>query len=287
MKKRLATEMRAPRGANAAAVLTTVNPIIRGWANYYRGVVSSRIFSSLDNYMWQLNYKWACYVHPNKSRHWVVSRYFGRFNDDRSDRWVFGNPDSGAYMVKFSWTEITRHVLVRGGASPDDPAQARCWAARRRKNKPPLTPGHPGHAAQAARPVPAVRGPAPLRRPGTPQPRRMGTVGPHHPQSDHQTKDRRLRAGRRTGQHHHPTRALLLPAPGNRREGTGTPLRLSRPRGLLEPDARTTRMSGSEGARVHSLEGLGVLRRLSISPSKLIQYPPLRFFHTSPDFGQR
>lgn len=141
VKKRLAAEMRALRGANAAAVLTTVNPIIRGWANYYRGVVSSEIYTTLDHYTWQRCYKWACYVHPNKPRRWVVRRYFGRFNEDRSDRWVFGDADTGAYMVKFAWTEITRHVLVRGGASPDDPAQARYWAERRRKSKPPLTSG--------------------------------------------------------------------------------------------------------------------------------------------------
>lgn len=36
--QRLAAEMRALRGANAAMVLATINPITRGWANYYRGV---------------------------------------------------------------------------------------------------------------------------------------------------------------------------------------------------------------------------------------------------------
>jgi Group II intron, maturase-specific domain len=37
VKHRLAVEMRALRGANAAAVLAKINPIVRGWANYYRG----------------------------------------------------------------------------------------------------------------------------------------------------------------------------------------------------------------------------------------------------------
>jgi RNA-directed DNA polymerase len=141
VKRRLAAEMRALRGANAAAVVATVNPIIRGWANYYRGAVSSRVFATLDDYMWRRNYKWARHVHPNKPRRWITRRYFGRLNKDRSDRWVFGNPDTGAYMVKFAWTNIVRHVPVKGGASPDDPAQAQYWAARRRKSKPPVTPG--------------------------------------------------------------------------------------------------------------------------------------------------
>ena len=37
-------------------------------------VVSSEAFSSLDNYMWKLTYKWATHGHQNKSRHWVVDR---------------------------------------------------------------------------------------------------------------------------------------------------------------------------------------------------------------------
>ena len=39
--------------------------------------------------------------------------------------------------VKFAWTKIVRHQLVKGTASPDDPALARYWADRRRKKPPP------------------------------------------------------------------------------------------------------------------------------------------------------
>ena len=91
LRKRLATEMRALRGSNAAAVLARLNPIIRGWAAYYRAAVSSRIFSALDTYVWKLTYKWARHSHPNKSKTWVVARYFGKFNKFRNDRWVFGD----------------------------------------------------------------------------------------------------------------------------------------------------------------------------------------------------
>jgi RNA-directed DNA polymerase len=138
IRERLATEMRALRGANAVAVLSRLNPIIRGWVAYYRGVVSSEIFQSLDDYVWKLTYKWAKHSHPNKPKKWVTSRYFGKFNKFRNDRWVFGDRDSGAYLVKFAWTEIVRHVMVKGRASPDDPAMAEYWAQRRRRVKPPL-----------------------------------------------------------------------------------------------------------------------------------------------------
>jgi RNA-directed DNA polymerase len=138
LRERLAAEMRILRGGNAMMVIARLNPLIRGWAAYYRGVVSSELFGSLDSYLWKLLYKWATRRHRNKPKHWIVGRYFGKFNKSRNDRWVFGDRDSGAYLVKFSWTAIQRHVLVTGAASPDDPALAAYWASRRNKVKPPL-----------------------------------------------------------------------------------------------------------------------------------------------------
>jgi RNA-directed DNA polymerase len=138
LRKRLADEMRALRGSNAEKVLVRLVPIVRGWVSYYRGVVSSKIFKGLDDYMWKLTYKWAKYSHPNKPKSWTVDRYFGKFNKFRNNRWVFGNRDTGAYLPKFSWTDIVRHIPVQGAASVDDPALTRYWATRRRRVKPPL-----------------------------------------------------------------------------------------------------------------------------------------------------
>jgi RNA-directed DNA polymerase len=47
-RSRLATEMRALRGSNVEAVLATLVPITRGWAAYYRTVVSSKLFHALE-----------------------------------------------------------------------------------------------------------------------------------------------------------------------------------------------------------------------------------------------
>ncbi|MGW0993554.1 group II intron reverse transcriptase/maturase [Streptomyces sp. NPDC002523] len=144
LQKRLTDEMRNLRGSNVVAVIAKLNPIIRGWAAYYRGVVSSRIFSNLDSHVWRLTYKWARRSHPNKPKKWIVRRYYGKFNKFRNDYWVFGDrsciSESGGtyHVVKFSWTNIVRHQLVTGRASPDDPDLRDYWAKRRRKVKPPL-----------------------------------------------------------------------------------------------------------------------------------------------------
>src|SRR5664279_2284771 len=142
IRERLRTEMHALRGTNAAAVLYRLNPIIRGWAAYYRTVVSSKAFAMLDRYLWGLTYKWAKFGHPKKPRSWIVNRYFGAFNKSRQDRWVFGDRASGAYRTKFAWTKIIRHRMVKGRSSPDDPTLAQYWADRRRRSAPPPMDGH-------------------------------------------------------------------------------------------------------------------------------------------------
>jgi RNA-directed DNA polymerase len=141
-RERLSAEMKALRGANASAVIRRLNPIIRGWSTYYRSVVSSRTFVGLDHHMWHLTYRWARHTHPNKSRGWVATRYFDRFNRARRDRWVYGDRVTGAYLTKFSWTKIVRHVPVAGWASVDDPSLADYWTERRRKRRPPPLDPH-------------------------------------------------------------------------------------------------------------------------------------------------
>lgn len=58
------------------------------------------------------------------------------FNPARRDKWVFGDRDSGAYLLKFAWTKIIRHQMVKDVSSPDDPTLDRYWATRRRRGPP-------------------------------------------------------------------------------------------------------------------------------------------------------
>ena len=114
-------------------MIKRLNPIIRGWAAYYRTQVSAVAFGKPDYYLWRLTWKWAIRSHQNKPTSWVFARYFGKFNKARQDRWVFGDRASGAFMHRFAWTNIVRHHIVKHAASPDDPELADYWAWRRQK----------------------------------------------------------------------------------------------------------------------------------------------------------
>jgi RNA-directed DNA polymerase len=122
------------RSQSVRTVLMHLNPIVRGWANYFRTVVSSVIFHKMDHWMFHRAILYAKHMHLNKSQEWRQRRYWGRLNPKRADNWVFGDKQTGQHLLKFSWFGIERHVLVRGTASPDDPRLRGYWWARRKIN---------------------------------------------------------------------------------------------------------------------------------------------------------
>ncbi|MEC4817846.1 MAG: group II intron reverse transcriptase/maturase [Scytonema sp. PMC 1069.18] len=115
-------------------VIEVLNPILRGWANYYKHGVSSRTFHYFDHRMVKMLIKWALKKHPNKSVGWIIPKYFGRIGNDH---WVFkanssdrrGQPKE-SYIYKMATTGITRHVKVKDKASPDDPTLKTYWNER-------------------------------------------------------------------------------------------------------------------------------------------------------------
>jgi RNA-directed DNA polymerase len=133
LKDRLREEWMKLKGCNIIVVLKRLNPILRGWANYFRIGVSAKIFSAIDRWMFQRCVRYVKFSHPKKSRKWCSSKYWGKLNRQRNDRWVFGDKSTGGYLLKLSWIPIKRHVLVKGRASPDDPTLKEYWIKRQKR----------------------------------------------------------------------------------------------------------------------------------------------------------
>ena len=90
-----------------------LSPVIRGWCNYYRHAIAKRTFCVLDDHLWRITYKWAKRRQPNKTRHWVVNRYYGV---DRGLGWVLC--DGRLQLPRHNETRVSRFVKVKGKASP-------------------------------------------------------------------------------------------------------------------------------------------------------------------------
>ena len=118
--------IRNARGMSAADLIDLLNPKIRGWANYHRHVVSSRIFSSVDRSIFYSLWQWVRGRHQKKPSHWLKKKYF----EQRGTRdWCFFGEtcdDQGqlhkVWLYHARSTPIRRHVKVKGEANPYDPA---------------------------------------------------------------------------------------------------------------------------------------------------------------------
>ena len=131
LRTRLRAEWRALAGQPAGAIVKRLNPLIRGWANYFRIGVATKTFSRLDHWMVTRELRYVQRKHPRKSHVWRKARYWDKHNRRKGDTWVFGDKQTGAYLLLFRWFKIERHILVRGTASPDDPRLREYWTRRR------------------------------------------------------------------------------------------------------------------------------------------------------------
>ncbi len=132
MRKKLRDAWKGTVGQPTVAVIRHLNPIIKGWGNYFRIGVAKETFKALDHYQFTRQVKYAQRRHPKKMWHWKRKRYWGAI-EGRKDQWVFKDLDTGAFLWKFSWLPIERHIIVKQTASPDDPALKEYWAKRRSK----------------------------------------------------------------------------------------------------------------------------------------------------------
>src|SRR5258708_2632082 len=58
------------QGTNVQVILGKLNPVIRGWANYFRTAVTKEIFKKLDRWMYTKADHYTRRMHPKKSRDW-------------------------------------------------------------------------------------------------------------------------------------------------------------------------------------------------------------------------
>jgi RNA-directed DNA polymerase len=122
-----------------AELIRQLNPKVRGWANYYRHVVSQKTFDYVDQQVFWALWAWIRRRHPNKSATWRHKRYFRR---QGNRNWVFSvsirNPQGEAMpldLFRAASIPITRHVKIRADATPYDPAFADYLANRKRSRR--------------------------------------------------------------------------------------------------------------------------------------------------------
>lgn len=120
------------------SLIRLLNPKLRGWANYYRHVVSKQIFCKVDTAIFTTVYRWAKRRHSNKGATWVYEKYF---KHPMPANWWFhaktkaadGHP--GMFrLFKLASVKIERHVKVKAEATPYHPAYVSYFERRKQRS---------------------------------------------------------------------------------------------------------------------------------------------------------
>ncbi|NJL53373.1 MAG: group II intron reverse transcriptase/maturase, partial [Hydrococcus sp. SU_1_0] len=116
--KNIAEVISKHKSVPQSALIAKLNPIIRGWSNYYSTVCSKEIYSYCDHINYQQLKRWAERRHPMKNKTWVANKYWHTYG---LRNWVFSTrEDEGMKLLSHSETPIKRHVKVKGEKSPYD-----------------------------------------------------------------------------------------------------------------------------------------------------------------------
>jgi len=107
------------KNLSQAALIMHLNPVIRGWSNYYSCVVSKETFSKADSITYQQLRAWVVRRRGRKNITKVMKQYF---HTVRGRKWVFSTREQNnpLRLLKHTETPIVRHKKVVGEKSPYD-----------------------------------------------------------------------------------------------------------------------------------------------------------------------
>lgn len=131
-QRHLADIIRQHRSDSQVNLIKRLNPIILGWANYYRSACSNDAFSKLDHLIYLKLRRWCTRRRCNSPGGWVAKYW------NHGQPWLFRDADTGECLQKHSDVKILRHIKVRGNSNPYD-GDRPYWARRRKCRKRPLS----------------------------------------------------------------------------------------------------------------------------------------------------
>lgn len=111
------------KAVSQQSLIEALNPVLTGWGNYYRYVVSKEVFSKIDHILNLQLRRWIYRRHKNKSIKWRKRKYFIH---QRSRDWVFGfeyqeNGKKCTFALKkMADIPIERYIKVKKDANPFD-----------------------------------------------------------------------------------------------------------------------------------------------------------------------
>ncbi len=94
--QKLSKVIKENQTAKQDILIRKLNEITVGWANYHHSTCAKRNFSIIDHRIWELLWRWAKRRHPNKSKHWIVDKYW---KTHKGRKWTFKSDKNILFLM--------------------------------------------------------------------------------------------------------------------------------------------------------------------------------------------
>ena len=108
-------------------IIAKLNPVIRGWCNYYRHVVSKRTFYKIEHLLWHQLWQWIRKKHPTSSIKYRIRKYFTM---KKGKRWQFYDAETNYRLFEAGSMPIKRFIKVKIGKRVYDVKAIDYWQQR-------------------------------------------------------------------------------------------------------------------------------------------------------------
>ena len=133
MRDKIGEIINRKRSDSAESLIKSLDPVIRGWCNYYRYVNSSTTFNVLSYWIWDELWYWAKRRHKSKSKKWIKNKYFTKLGG-RDWRFFAEKKDGNmAYLTYPSDIKMLRHRQIKTDMNPFDAKDRPYFEEREKK----------------------------------------------------------------------------------------------------------------------------------------------------------
>lgn len=121
--EKIRTVISQHKAAKQYSIIRLLNPMIEGWANYYKSCCASETFRKADAQIFHKVWRWSQRRHPQKGKYWIANKYF---HTVKGRSWTFavelesGDGQRFHSLKRLTDTKIVRHIKIRSDANPYD-----------------------------------------------------------------------------------------------------------------------------------------------------------------------
>lgn len=122
LKKKIKFVFKKMNSTSTLSLIKKLNPIVIGWANNYSSVVSKKIFSIIDHYIYWKSVRYIKRRHNRKAKRYFY-KYFKNFNDYQAETLYAYDKNRKNKTYQLMWLcsiPIKRHAKIKATVNPYD-----------------------------------------------------------------------------------------------------------------------------------------------------------------------